>query len=404
MSANQIFVCNAGSSSLKVDVFAFSPSGSETLLASAKAGRLGAGAKVKIEFADGRQLTPDVDEKAEHGRALRLIVDELLKGGVFAPEDRLAAGHRIVHGAHLANRPLLLDDAAIEIVERCAEFAPLHNPANLKGIRAGRELFGIPQVGVFDTAFHANMPPEAYTYALPRERAARLNLRRFGFHGTSHEYVGRLTAQLLGKPFEELKLISLHLGNGASVCAIRNGISIDTSMGFTPLEGLVMGTRSGDLDPALVLRLMEADGLSPDETDRILNKESGLKGICGHNDMRDILARAKDGDEACALARDVFAYRIRKYTGAYLAALGGADAIIFTGGIGENSAEIRAAAMKGLEGLGIRLDATRNSAPAREGHARHKLSADDSAMAIFAVPTDEELMIARKALEVVKSA
>ena len=389
MTRSQIFVCNCGSSSVKVDVFSINNAG-ERLVASAAAERIGSdNVRVRFKLPMERELNPG---RLDHGAALRLIAEELMTEGVFRPEERLGVGHRVVHGAEHITAPVLVTDQVIAVIEECAGLAPLHNPPNLAGIRAAVDLFGGPQVAVFDTSFHATMEAAAFTYALPRELTAKYRLRRYGFHGPSHEFVGREAAHRLGHDFGALRLITLHLGNGASACAIRHGRSIETSMGFTPLEGLVMGTRTGDLDPAVPAFLMEREGFGTGELDRILNKESGLKGICGYNDMRDLVSRASAGDEACVLARDVFCRRIKKYVGAYVALLGGADAIVFTAGIGENSPEIRALSLAGLEGLGIEMDQERNEAVPPNGI----VSVDGARTAVLVIPTDEELMIARE--------
>ena len=395
--SKEILVCNCGSSSVKIDVFDFEDEKKNT--AGASAGRVGTDEtriKIRVPGKDMEEFTPG---KLDHTGAIRFIAEKFAAADVFSKEKRFAAGHRVVHGAHYISRPVPLDAENLEIIKTCSQFAPLHNPANLAGIEACRILFGTPQVGVFDTAFHADMPEKARTYALPGDLCEKYSIRRFGFHGSSHEYVARIAARQMVSEIEDLKIITLHLGNGASVCAIDRGVSIDTSMGFTPLEGLVMGTRSGDLDPALPGILAAGENLDPAALDHLLNKESGLKGICGHNDMRDILERANSGDKNCALARDVFVYRIQKYLGAYLAALSGADAIVFTGGIGENSAEIRALCLQTLEFLGIRLDSVRNKKP-----LEYEISQAGSKVRVFAIPTDEELMIAEKTFDLVSGA
>jgi len=313
--------------------------------------------------------------------------------------DLAGIGHRVVHGGDRLTAPTLLDDQAIEAITEQAPLAPLHNPSNLLGIRIAMASFPqTPQVAVFDTAFHQTMPPRAYRYALPAELADRLRIRRYGFHGTSHAYVSRKAAEHLGRPAGELHLITLHLGNGASVAAVAGGRCIDTSMGLTPLEGLVMGTRSGDLDPAVVFYLHREAGLSVDGVDDLLNKRSGMLGLAGANDMREVERRAAAGDQAAAEALDVYCYRIRKYVGAYAAALGRLDALVFTAGVGENSDGVRAGVCQGLEGLGVILDRDRNRA--RSSRPR-TVSADDSAVAVLVVPTNEELEIAEQTLAVV---
>jgi acetate kinase len=314
--------------------------------------------------------------------------------------DLAGIGHRVVHGGDRLTAPTLLDDQAIAAIDALAPLAPLHNPSNLLGIRIAMGRFPrTPQVAVFDTAFHQTMPPRAWRYALPAELAGRLRIRRYGFHGTSHAYVSRRAAEHLGRPAAELHLITLHLGNGASVAAVAGGRCVDTSMGMTPLEGLVMGTRSGDLDPAVVFYLHREAGLSVDDIDDLLNKRSGMLGLAGANDMREVERRAAAGDRAAAEALDVYCYRIRKYVGAYAAALGRLDALVFTAGVGENSAGVRAGVCQGLEGLGITLDRDRN----RMGSGGPRtVSADGGAVAVLVVPTNEELEIAEQTLAVVR--
>jgi acetate kinase len=308
-----------------------------------------------------------------------------------------AVGHRVVHGGERFQRSVLIDEAVVRGIEDTIELAPLHNPANLRGIAAARDVLGagLPQVAVFDTAFHHTLPEHAYLYAIPYQLYRRHRVRRYGFHGTSHRYVAHRWRQLTGRAREETRIVTLHLGNGCSACAIRDGDSVDTSMGFTPLEGLVMGTRSGDLDPAVLDFVAGKEGLSLGEMEGLLNKQSGLLGISGlTNDMRELLAESAEHDDRRArLAIDLFCYRARKYIGAYLAAMGGAEAIVFTGGIGENAADIRARICDGLEWLGLTLDAGRNGecSGGREG----RISADDARLAAWVIPTDEELLIAR---------
>lgn len=303
-------------------------------------------------------------------------------------------GHRVVHGGTRFTEPTLIDDEVLAAVEDLVPLAPLHNPANVTGIRVARDLRpDLPQVAVFDTAFHSTIPEHAYRYAVDRETADAHQVRRYGFHGTSHAYVSRATARLLGRDPAEVNVIVLHLGNGASASAVRGGQCVETSMGLTPLEGLVMGTRSGDLDPAVVFHLARVGGMAVAEIDDLLNKRSGLLGLCGDNDMREIARRMAEGDAAAQLAFDVYVHRLRKYVGAYTAVLGRVDAIAFTAGVGENSAAVRAAAMAGLEGLGVELDAVRNAV---RGSAARVVSAAGSRVAVAVVPTDEELEIAQQ--------
>ncbi len=316
--------------------------------------------------------------------------------------DVNAVGHRVVHGGELFSASALIDDKVLQGIEDCIDLAPLHNPNNIKGILAARELFGnaIPQVAVFDTAFHHSIPDRASLYAIPYHLYRRHRIRRYGFHGTSYRYVAFRYRALRGLTREQTNIIALHLGNGCSACAIRAGSSVDTSMGMTPLEGLVMGTRSGDLDPAIVNVIARKEGMSPSEVDTLLNTQSGLLGISGlTNDMRELQAELKEHDDRrVRLAIDIFCYRARKYIGAYLASMGGADAVVFTGGIGENSPEIRAQICEGMEWAGVKLDAAKNQETvAREG----KISTDDSTLLAYAIPTDEELLIARDTVRVI---
>jgi acetate kinase len=313
--------------------------------------------------------------------------------------ELFCVGHRVVHGGELFREPAVVDDAVVAAIRSLIPLAPLHNPSNLLGSEAARLRFpGIPQVAVFDTAFHHTLPPAAYRYALPRELYEQHQVRRYGFHGSSHAHVAREAALFLGRPLEALNLITLHLGNGASAAAIRGGRSIDTSMGMTPLEGLVMGTRSGDLDPAIPFYLIRQLALPPEKVENLLNKESGLKGVCGFSDMREIQQRAGEGDEQAALAFEMFCYRVRKYIGAYLAVLGRLDAIIFTGGIGENSGPVRRAVCDGLGHLGITVDEGKNGAVA--GKAA-EIQEDGAPVKVLVVRTNEELEIALQAEAVI---
>jgi acetate kinase len=319
--------------------------------------------------------------------------------------DVQAVGHRVVHGGELFKESALIDDKVLKGIEDCVDLAPLHNPINVQGIEAARQLFGkdVPQVAVFDTAFHQSLPEHAYIYAIPYDFYRKYRIRRYGFHGTSHRYVAYRYRTLRGLTREQTNIITLHLGNGCSAAAIKGGFSVDTSMGMTPLEGLVMGTRSGDLDPAIVDVIVRKEGLSPSEMDALLNTKSGLLGVSGlTNDMRELLAKSKDADGQYArLAIEIFCYRARKYIGAFLAAMGGADAVVFTGGIGENSPDVRARICAGMEWAGLKLDAQKNQQTVgREG----QISTDDSKLRAYAIPTDEELLIARDTVRVIVGA
>jgi acetate kinase len=408
---SRVLVVNTGSSSIKYQLFEM-PEGSgephrgapdnrdAKALASGLVERIGeAGSKLTHRAGDAEPLV--VEERvADHSEGFERVFHAFeTTGGPIT--DLAGIGHRVVHGGDRLTAPTLIDAGAIAAIADQAPLAPLHNPSNLLGIRIAMASFpDTPQVAVFDTAFHQTMPPRAYRYALPVELARDLRIRRYGFHGTSHAYVSRKAAEHLGRPAAEVNLITLHLGNGASAAAVQGGRCVDTSMGLTPLEGLVMGTRSGDLDPAVVFYLHREAGLSVDDIDDLLNKRSGMLGLAGANDMREVARLVAEGDEAAAEALDVYCYRIRKYVGAYAAALGRLDALVFTAGIGENNDAVRAGVCQGLEGLGVTLDARRNKG--RPGKPR-TVSADGSQVAVLVVPTNEELEIAEQTLAVVTS-
>lgn len=376
---SRVLVLNTGSSSIKYKLFDMD---GRAVLADGLLERIG-------EEASG---------VADHREGLTRIFETLEASGGLS--DALAGiGHRVVHGGERFSAPALIDDEIVEAIREQIPLAPLHNPANLLGIQTALAAFpATPQVAVFDTAFHRTMPPRAFRYALPRDLAGRFRVRRYGFHGTSHAHVSRKAADHLGVSLADVNVITLHLGNGASVAAVAGGRCVDTSMGLTPLEGLVMGTRSGDMDPAIVFHLHREAGLSLEEIERLLNKESGLKGLTGFNDMREIERRAGDGDQVAQEALDVYCYRIRKYVGAYAAVLDRVDALVFTAGIGENSPTVRARVCGGLERLGIRIDQARNGAPSRRPRT---VSTGDSATAVLVVPTNEELEIAQQTLATV---
>ncbi|NLT53565.1 MAG: acetate kinase [Actinomycetales bacterium] len=335
----------------------------------------------------------------DHAEALTAIRDAFTAHGPDLATAGLAAvGHRVVHGGEQFRKPMVVDDELLGTLEKMSVLAPLHNPANIEGIRVARDtLPHVPHVAIFDTAFHATLPEVAATYAVPREWRHRYGIRRYGFHGTSHAYVSRETARVLGRPLEQVNSVVLHLGNGASACAVAGGRSVDTSMGLTPLQGLVMGTRSGDVDPALPAHLCRVAGMSGQDVDDALNRRSGLLGMAGVTDMREVIARSESGDRDATLALDVYCYRIRCYVGAYLAVLGRLDAVTFTAGVGENSPAVRRRSLAGLEGLGIRVDPERNEAGASGPRV---ISPDGAPVAVLVVPTDEEREIARQSLEV----
>jgi acetate kinase len=335
-------------------------------------------------------------EVADHTAAMKLVLRKISTSSITGIA---AVGHRVVHGGSLFASATVITAKVEAAIEGLSALAPLHNPANLLGIQAARAvLTDVPHVAVFDTAFHQAMPPEAYTYAIPVELAERHGVRRYGFHGTSHKYVSERAAAFLDRDLEELRIIVLHLGNGASMTAIAGGRSIDTSMGLTPLQGLVMGTRSGDIDPAVLVHLHREAGLSVDELDDLLNRQSGLLGLTGTGDMRDVEAAELTGDPAAVLALAVWRHRIRHYVGAYAAQLGGVDAVVFTAGIGENSPTLRRTSLAGLEFLGIEVDAEANALDSR---AERRISPWGAAVEVLVIPTNEELEIARQTLAVV---
>lgn len=335
---------------------------------------------------------------ADHHDAFAVMLDQFTAHGPSLEErPPVAVGHRVVHGGARFFAPTRIDDDVERQIDELAVLAPLHNPANLAGIRAAKAVFtDVPHVAVFDTAFHQTLPPAAYTYAIDAALAAEHRVRRYGFHGTSHQFVSEKAAAFLGRELADLRQIVFHLGNGASVTAIDGGRSVETSMGLTPLEGLVMGTRSGDLDPAALVHLSRRAGLSIDDLDAMLNSRSGLLGLAGRSDMRDILAGVDEGEEAATLAFDVYIHRLRAYAGAYLAQLGGVDVISFTAGVGENAARVRAGALATLGFAGVELDPARNEA--RERGIR-RISTDASRVTVLVVPTNEELQIARQTAE-----
>ncbi len=397
----KILVLNAGSSSLKYRLFSihdFSAlaTGLVEEIGSARAG-------ASLTFADeesGRHEIRVGRDIPGHREAIEIMFGMLMEGGVLSDMSELAGiGHRVVHGGERFHQPVMIDKDVMSAIEALVPLAPLHNSANLAGIRlASEHAPTVPQVAVFDTAFHQTVPDYGFLYALPYGLYREQGVRRYGFHGTSHAYVCKKAADYLGRPLAELDIISLHLGNGASATAVQGGKSVDTSMGMTPLEGLIMGTRSGDVDPAILFYLSRETGVTMEELDLMLNRESGLRGICGESDMRGIVMAVEAGDRQARLALDMFCYRIRKYIGAYMAVLGGADCIVFTGGIGENSPVVREMACRGLERLGVVLDHGKNSAlRGRTGG----IGAGDGNVAVLVIPTDEELEIARQTWQVI---
>jgi acetate kinase len=338
-------------------------------------------------------------EVADHSVALEQMRAQLRADSVRLDEVPLrAVGHRVVHGGPDFSEPVVIDDAVLDRIRHLSALAPLHNPAAVIGIEAARERLDVPHVAVFDTAYFSSLPAAASTYAVPRDLAAKHSIRRYGFHGTSHQFVAQATAELLGRPLEDLRQVILHLGNGCSASAVRGGRAIETSMGLTPLQGLVMGTRSGDVDPGLHAYLAREAGLSLDEIDTLLNKKSGVLGLSGVNDFRELVERVEAGDGDAQLAFDVFVHRLKHYVGAYLAILGGADVLVFTAGIGQHSAPVRAAVADGLGELGIAVDASRND---DDSSGARVISPDGSRVVVAVVPTNEELAIARQTAELV---
>jgi acetate kinase len=395
--SNHVLVINAGSSSLK---YSLVDAGTGEAAAFGLVERIGEPSGILTHTGpNGRFRTER--EFPSHEAALVAALDAFEEHGPSLHTVEITAvGHRVVHGGARFADPVLVDDEVIAKVTELIPLAPLHNPANLEGLQVARKLFpDLPQIAVFDTAFHQTLPPEAYNYAVPRSWLEEHRIRRYGFHGTSNAFVTGEAARFLGKRSDDVNLIVLHLGNGASATAVRGGCSVDTSMGLTPLEGLVMGTRSGDLDPALHAHLHRQLGWSLEDIDSILNRDSGLKGMSGHNDFREVEQLRGAGDERARLAFDVYCYRIRKYVGAYYAVLGTLDAVVFTAGVGQHSAAVRSRSLSGLERLGITVDADRN---ARQVEGPFVVSPDGSDVTVLVVPTNEEWEIARQAVAVVQ--
>ncbi|WP_120945137.1 MULTISPECIES: acetate kinase [Helicobacter] len=396
----RILVLNLGSSSIKFQLFHMEK---KSVLAKGIVEQIGGEcSQAQIYTHQGHaQISKECLDIPTYDAGLQHIEDTLAHLEVLKSLGHVdGVGHRVVHGGDLFIEPTLIDEGVIAHIEKLAFLAPLHNPAHLRGIQALKKRAPhIPQVAVFDTAFHQSIPPHAFTYALPHDLYETYKLRRYGFHGTSHHFVAMEAAKFLNIPYDQFNAISLHLGNGASVCAIKEGKSVDTSMGLTPLEGLIMGTRSGDLDPALLGYIMQIQGKSLQEVNDVLNKESGLKGLCGKSDMRSVEALIEQGDEKAKLAFEMYAYRIRKYIGSYLLALGRIDALIFTGGVGENCARLRKAVCANLENFGMALDAQLNENLPK---GVVNLSQPNTAVQILRVPTNEEWAIARQTSQIVQ--
>jgi acetate kinase len=399
----RVLVVNCGSSSLKFKLYDLGQADAQSLLAEGVVEEIG---REKSKFTYKTHKSPnklvlEVVAK-DHTQAVAAMKDALLhpEHGLFTDRIQVdAVGHRVVHGGEKFSASALVTPGVRAAIEECIAIAPLHNPPNLAGIAACETIFpGLPEVAVFDTAFHQSMPPHVFLYGLPYEQYDKFHIRKYGFHGTSHEYVARRCADLMKKDFDQLRLITCHMGNGSSITAVKHGKSFDTSMGLTPLEGVLMGTRTGDMDPAVVLHIMEKQKLSPQEMNKLLNNMSGVKGISGiSNDMRLLTEKADEGNHRAQLALDIFVYRIVKYVGSYVAAMGGADAIVFTGGIGENATALRAKILEPLAFLGAEMDPVRNGSDAKE----KVITRDGARIAAWVVPTNEELMIARKTKAIV---
>lgn len=397
-----VLTLNCGSSSLKYQLISTKE---ENVLCQGLVERIGIDGTRIIHKKDGDKhiIEPNIpDHKVAIDNIIKILTDENY-GAINSLDEIDAIGHRIVHGGDKLTKSILINNDVMEIIKQCIDFAPLHNPANIKGIEAAMaELPGKPNIGVFDTAFHSTMPATAYTYGIPKKFLKEHSIRRYGFHGTSHYFVANKTAEMLGKDLSECNIITIHLGNGASITAIKNGKAVDTSMGFTPLEGLIMGTRCGDVDPGVLFHISKMEGLKDeDEMNNYFNKQCGMLGLTGKtSDMRDIEDAALAGDEEMKLILETYCYRIKKYVGSYMAVLNRTDAIVFTGGVGENSDVTREWALAGMENLGIKIDAAKNDG--LRGKAQ-EISSDDSNVKVFTIPTNEELVIAQETEKVLNN-
>jgi len=397
----RILVINSGSSSLKYQLINMEEN---KVLAKGLCDRIGVGNSFLKHTKAGNDTVVLDKDMYNHKVAIREVINVLTDkkyGVISSMDDITAVGHRVVHGGEKFKQSVIINESVMKTIRECIELAPLHNPANITGIEACREVMpDKPMVAVFDTAFHQTMPKHAYLYAIPYEAYEKYGIRKYGFHGTSHMYVSQRAAAMLNRPISELKLISCHLGNGASICAVKGGQSVETSMGFTPLAGLAMGTRSGDIDPAVVLYLMQKEQMSIDKINEYLNKKSGVLGISGvSSDFRDIETAADSGNDRAKLATDIFCYRVKKYIGEYAAVMGGVDAVIFTAGIGENNSLVRAQILKDLEYMGIKVDEEKNKLRGME----IDISTDDAKVRTLVIPTNEELAIARETIRLVKN-
>ena len=400
----KVLVINAGSSSLKYQLIDVEK---KTVIAKGLIDRIGIkDSNIIYKPSMGKKGFEIVRDVKDHVEAIRIVIDAMLdpENGVIKSMDEIdAVGHRVVHGGEKFTEPVIIDENVMNVIESITDLAPLHNPANMMGIRACREIMpNVPMVGVFDTAFHQTMPAEAYIYALPYEAYTDHMVRRYGFHGTSHNYVSQVAIELLGKPVEDTKIVTCHIGNGSSIAAVKGGKCIDTTMGLTPLEGLPMGTRCGDIDPAIVMYLMKKLNMSASEIDTYLNKKSGVLGISGvSSDMRDIVAASREGNERAELAIATLCYKIKKFIGAYAAAMDGIDAIVFTAGVGENAYYVRERVLKGLGYLGVELNSELNEHCPRGENV--EITTRNSRVKAFVIPTDEEMMIAKQTAELVKT-
>ena len=396
----KILVLNCGSSSIKYALYNMD---NHSVMTSGGAERVGLdGAFVKVQLANGdkKQIMHDIPEHTEGVKFIFSLLTDPEIGVIKSLDEIDAVGHRMVHGGERFSQSVLITPEVIKAFEEVSDLAPLHNPANMKGVNAVSELMpGLPQVGVFDTAFHQTMPPKAYMYAIPYDLYEKYGIRRYGFHGTSHRYVSARALEFLGMKADGTKVITAHIGNGGSLAAVVDGKCIDTSMGLTPLEGVMMGTRSGDIDGGAITFIQKKLGLDADGVSNLLNKKSGVYGLCGYTDMRDVASAAANGDEKAAIAQDSYFYRVKKYVGAYAAAMGGCDVLVFTAGVGENQSAIREVVCSDMEYMGIKIDKAKND----QIHGEEALiSTPDSKVKVVVIPTDEELMIASDTMALVK--
>ncbi len=393
----KVLVINCGSSSLKYQLIDMT---NEKSLAQGLVERIGIEGSILTQKVEGRDKYIVKEPMNDHKDAISIVLNALVnrESGVISSMDEInAVGHRVVHGGEKYSKSVIIDETVMKELEECAKLAPLHNPPNIIGINACKDLMPqTPMVVVFDTAFHQTMPEKAYMYALPYELYKENKIRKYGFHGTSHKYVSKVAAECMNKDLKDIKMITCHLGNGASIAAINDGVCVDTSMGFTPLAGIVMGTRCGDIDPAIVTYLIKEVGYSVEETNNILNKKSGVLGLSGvSSDFRDIENAVSEGNKRAALALDVFNYRVKQTIGSYAASISGLDCLVFTAGLGENSPDTREAICDGLEFLGVKIDKEKNNVRGKVT----EISASDSKVKVFVIPTNEELMIARDTKE-----